>query len=191
MLIQPPGDDVPPVHSHRQPKVPWVITWVSIASLVVAIGLLTVYVVRFNDYVQGRGAARDAENIRLKQDIRDGLCDLLDQLPASPVLQAPRDKYGCGPGIPLDQLPPSVQQQWHVPATSSAPSSAPAATTTAPAAAVPNRLGGASANRATPTEIPTGARPSGAPPRTPSPSPSPTDPLLCGLVQQLCDLEVP
>ncbi len=50
------------------------------------------------EYVAGRGEYRDRETERLQGEIRDGICDLLDQLPPSPLLDVPRGKYSCGPG---------------------------------------------------------------------------------------------
>lgn len=67
------------------------------------------------EYLQGKGEQRDREtaalNRRIDDAVRQGKCDLLDQLPAGPLLDSVRGKYGCGPGIPLDQLPPEVQRE--------------------------------------------------------------------------------
>lgn len=178
--LDPDKPPAPPLeHSHRQPRSPWIVTWVAVALLAVAVGLLTVYVVRFNDYVQGRGQARDAENQRLQEQIHEGMCDLLDQLPASAVLDGPRRKYGCGPGIPVNDLPPSIRQRWTPPVV--APTTA-APTSAAPTTAAPTRDASAPARTTAPVAtVP--PRPPGAPPSTPSAPPTTVDPLLCGLVK--------
>lgn len=123
------------------------------------------------EYVQGKGEQRDRENARLREEIRQGQCALLDQLPAGGLLDRPRQTYGCGPGIPLDQLTPEEQAQ--LPSRKAPPR--PAATTT-PAAPIPQEA---------PTQAP-------APPVPASPTPTPPSQptsgpeLLCGLLPPLC-----
>lgn len=55
--------------------------------------------------------SRDEQNRQTNQRINQSICDLLDQLPEGGLLERPRAKYGCGPGIPFDQLPPEVQDR--------------------------------------------------------------------------------
>lgn len=170
-----------PEESPRQRMLPWVIVYTAIVLLLVCVALIFVYIL-------GRGHARDVENRETQRQtrelIRQGMCDLLDQLPASAVLDGPRRKYGCGPGIPVDQLPPSVRQQWSPPVVSprrvtTPPETAAATAVPAPTPASPE---GATAAPTTTAGVPPPTRPSSAPP----PTPSPTDPLLCRLVPLAC-----
>jgi hypothetical protein len=124
----PDGDAVVPAHKHS--RVPVGIAYVAIVLLLVTDVLLVIGWMDFNDYVHGKGQQRDQENARLNQRINDAICDLLDQLPEGPLLDRPREKYGCGPGIPFDQLPPDIQQQL-------TPAPAPADDAVRAAAAVP------------------------------------------------------
>lgn len=98
-------------HTHRQPRWPIVSLAVLVLVQTVAIVVLAFYVVDFQAYVSGRGEYRDREAARQEERMRRGLCDLLDTLPVSPLLDEARRKYGCGPGVPRDELPPEVQQQ--------------------------------------------------------------------------------
>lgn len=93
---------------------PWlrraVITLVVVAALELAgLSVGAVYVYQQQQYVEGRGEYRDREAARLEEQIRRSVCDLLDQLPEGGLLERPRTKYGCGPGIPIDQLTPEEQ----------------------------------------------------------------------------------
>lgn len=108
----------PPVHEHKLPGVVRLgLAGLSIALLLlaVAVGLMAIYVYQANQYVQGRGDYRDAEAQRLEQEAtersRRSTCDLLDQLPATALLDRVRAKYQCGPGTPIAQLPPDVQAE--------------------------------------------------------------------------------
>jgi hypothetical protein len=81
----------------------------------VGLGCLTYYVYLDHEYVVGRGQYRDDEAARIQQQtteqIRSAMCDLLDGLPAGPLLDPKRAQYSCGPGVPRDQLPPETQEQ--------------------------------------------------------------------------------
>lgn len=108
------GPPSPPAHTHRLPPlVRYAIVGLTGAMfcLLVAVSLLSVYVYQQQQYVQGKGEQRDRENARLEEQQRQGICDLLDQLPEGGLLERPRTKYGCGPGIPLDELTPQEQEQ--------------------------------------------------------------------------------
>jgi len=108
----------PPAHVHRLPKVvrlALVGLTVSMFLALVGIGLMAGAVYQANQYVQGRGEYRDREAVRMEQEteesIRRAMCDLLDQLPEGGLLDRPRVKYGCGPGIPVSDLTPEEQAQ--------------------------------------------------------------------------------
>lgn len=129
------------------------------------------------EYVQGRGAYRDAEAERLQQQIIEGLCDLLDQLPASPLLDVPRQKYGCGPGTTASPEPPS-------PAVPEDQSGGPGevASETAPSTSSP-AVSPPPARAPAPQQPAPGAPPTATPP-TPRP-PSDLDPItdpLCAVL---------
>lgn len=109
------GPPSPPAHVHRLPKVVRLALSglvFAVFLLLVAVGFLTVYVHQANQYVQGRGEYRDRETARLEEQIRTSICDLLDQLPEGGLLDRPREKYGCGPGIPFEDLPEDIQQRY-------------------------------------------------------------------------------
>ena len=108
------GPADPPAHTHRLPpmvRVAVVGLGAAVFLLLVAVGFLTVYVYQQQQYIQGKGAQRDRETAAAQERLRQGICDLLDQLPEGGLLERPRTKYHCGPGIPLDQLTPSEQAQ--------------------------------------------------------------------------------
>ena len=108
------GPPNPPAHVHRLPPVVRIAVVGLVAAvflLLVAVGFLTIYVYQANQYVQGRGEFRDRETARLQEQQRRATCDLLDQLPEGGLLDRPRTKYHCGPGIPLEQLSPQEQAQ--------------------------------------------------------------------------------
>lgn len=99
-------------HSHPFPKSIVLLVTICLVGLLAGVVLAAVQVHRTNarlaaleEYVQGRGEFRDREADRLEERIRRGLCDLLDQLPAYPDLDRPRQKYGCGPGLDPAQVP--------------------------------------------------------------------------------------
>jgi hypothetical protein len=112
----PPAD--PPAHVHRLPvfvRVALVGLTVAVFLCLVGIGLMAGAVYQANQYVQGRGEFRDREAARMESEttekIRKAMCDLLDTLPEGGLLERPRDKYDCGPGIPIDELSPEERQQ--------------------------------------------------------------------------------
>lgn len=108
----------PAEHSHRLPR--WVRSTiiallVCMVLLTVALAFLTVYVYQANEYVKGRGKFRDAEAERAQQQtteqVRQSVCDVLDHLPAGGLLDPTREEYRCGPGVPVDELPPEARDQ--------------------------------------------------------------------------------
>jgi hypothetical protein len=112
MEVTPPAA---PTHTHRLPppvRLAIVGLATAVALVIIALSLVGLAVYQADQYVKGRGEYRDRENARLEEQIRRAQCDLLDQLPEGGLLELPREKYGCGPGIPLDQLPPAVRQQY-------------------------------------------------------------------------------
>jgi hypothetical protein len=82
-------------------------TAINVITLVV-VGGMVVFLALF---IVDRGEERDRQSRETNQRINDAICDLLDQLPEGPLLDRPRDKYGCGPGIPLEDLPPEQAEQ--------------------------------------------------------------------------------
>lgn len=105
-------------HSHELPA--WLrrmLVIIGAFMLLVGVGLgcLTYYVYLDHEYVLGRGQYRDDEAVRIQQQtteqIRSAICDLLDGLPAGPLLDPKRAQYSCGPGVPRDQLPAETQEQ--------------------------------------------------------------------------------
>jgi len=172
------GPPMVAAHTHRLPPVVRLAVvglTAAVFLLLIATGLLATYVYQQQQYIQGKGAQRDRENARLEESQRRATCDLLDQLPQGALLDRPREKYGCGPGIPLADLPPAVRQRY-------APTPAPAPPTPR---VVPAPLG----EPATP--IPTPAVPS-APREGPGPggpTPAPESPsLLHPVTDPVCDL---
>lgn len=128
------------------------------------------------DYVQGRGEYRDREAERLEREaqerIRAGLCDLLDQLPVSPLLDQPRAKYGCGPGAAVAE--PAVGPQ-APPAADRTPADLPVAGK--PPTARPSSPATTTAAGAAPTPVvppPAAATPTATPAPTPTPPAAPT-----------------
>lgn len=102
-----------PEHSHKLPGgVRLAIAGLIVVQflLIVAVGLISVYVYQQQQFIQGRGEYRDAEAVRLEERIRRSTCDLLDQFPEGGLLERPRNKYGCGPGMP-GPWPPDQQPQ--------------------------------------------------------------------------------
>ena len=165
------------------------------ALLLVGIVVGAVYVYQQQQFIEGRGELRDQENERLNQRINDAICDLLDQLPEGELLDRPRGKYGCGPGIALEDLPEDVRRRFDPPAAPAAPATTvPAAPTTlppvgAPAAPNPPRPSSSTRPPAEPTTAPSPAAPT---PAEPSPPAGPLDPVtdtVCQLVN-VC-LEAP
>ena len=176
-------------HDHEMPRPRWV-AW-GLAALALAVILLaTAFALQLKRQVSFT-EYRNQQQRQIEQDMRQGFCDLLDQLPQSAVLDAPRHKYGCGPGIPVDQLPPSVRQRWQggttAPASPQAfvPSPPAVASSAAPQPTAPAApLSGASNTRTPAPDIPEGTRPPGFP----APTQPPRDPLLCRLAPLACSL---
>lgn len=112
-----PDPDVP-VHDHELPAWLLRVVWALVAlvvALAAAMTLLLIHDVQQQTYIEGRGEFRDQEAARLEvknqERIRRAICDLLDQFPEGGLLDRPRSKYGCGPGIPLSSYPADVQDQ--------------------------------------------------------------------------------
>lgn len=92
-----------PTHAHRLPTVVRVAVVglsAAVLLLIVAFGLMAVYVYQQQQYIEGRGEYRDREAARMEADaterLRRGICDLLDTFPADvPSLNPARVKYDC------------------------------------------------------------------------------------------------
>lgn len=147
-----------------------VLVAVCILGLVAGIVLVSVENARtsarldaLEQYVAGKGEQRDQDNARLREQLRQAQCDLLDTFQAGlPALERARQKYGCGPGIPIADLAPKAPA---LPSTSSAH-----ATSTHPAEpAVP-----------APITSPPPAEPTPGPPSPGAPTSTPG--LLCRLL---------
>lgn len=94
-------------HSHKLPRA----LQLCLAALVLcvlalacAVGVLLAYILDVREY-------RNEQFKVMREQIRVSNCDLLDQLPEGGLLTRPREKYRCGPGIPLSEYPPDVRQQ--------------------------------------------------------------------------------
>jgi hypothetical protein len=102
--------EIPP-HRHRSARR----QWAAIVVLYLVLALNTYLVILNYQYVLGRGQYRDAEAQRIEQEnterVRIAVCDVLDHLPAGGLLDPTRTEYGCGPGIPVESLPPEAQEQ--------------------------------------------------------------------------------
>lgn len=208
----------PAGHSHRLPS------WLIGSILVVGLGLLAGIVIvaqqaiatndrlaALEQYVAGKGEQRDAENTRQTERINQAVCNVLDQLPAGGRLDAVRERYDCGPGLPASSpapssppasesppaaettVPPTAEQQTGDRDDSTTPRST--SSSTAPSGTAP----GASAS--TPVTAPTAPPPAspaptaspvptGAPPPVPIPGPDrgPVTDLVCGLLPPLCPM---
>jgi len=98
---RPPGSDVGHDHGLAALRVVMVVVVLGLlAGIVIVYAALTVRVGQLEEYVEGRGQLRDAETARQDQRITGAVCDVLDQLPAGGRLDAVRDQYRCGPGLP-------------------------------------------------------------------------------------------
>ena len=162
---------------------------VAVVALLLAVATLTFFVYQQQQYVEGRGEYRDRESARLKAElteaIRQGQCDLLDTFPEGlPSLERAREKYDCGPGIPLSLLTPEEQARIQPPAASPDrpdPLDEADRSRERQPVAPPAPADGASPGGPAPTQEP-------APPR-PEPAPvdlAPATELLC-TVPLLCD----
>lgn len=89
--------------THDHPLPAWVKR--SIVGLGVAVLLSVLAVALLLYYVFGRTQYRDQVTQRQDEQFRQGMCELLDQLPEDVLLDKLRDKYGCSPGIPLRDMP--------------------------------------------------------------------------------------
>lgn len=112
---KPPDFEYAPVtHAHELStglRVVLIIIGVYMLLITAGLGLVAFYSYQDHEYVMGRGEYRDLEATRQDDQFRQGICDVLDGLPESRVLEGTRNKYGCGPGIPVDQLPPEVANE--------------------------------------------------------------------------------
>lgn len=115
-----------------------------------------------------KGEQRDEENARMREQLRQGQCDLLDTFPEGvPALERARGKYHCGPGIPIEDLTPDEQArlQGDAPATTVQPPAVQPPTPDLGSPAVPN------------PPRPPANTPGPASPQPPAPEPEPTGPL--------------
>lgn len=100
-------------HSHRIPRI---VVWglsLLIAGQLLALGLTAAYAWTVNQrlaaleqYIASKGEQRDAQTADIRDQLRDAVCDVLDQLPAdAPALNPLRAEYGCGPGTIPEETP--------------------------------------------------------------------------------------
>lgn len=54
---------------------------------------------------------REQQLEQIREEIRIGQCDLLDQLPEGGLLERPRAKYECGPGYPQSEIDPQQRDE--------------------------------------------------------------------------------
>lgn len=124
-------------HEHELPG--WLfraVIGLAVTSLLILVAVCVLLV-----YVLGRGAYRDEQTEHTREEVREQLCAVLDGLPQGGVLDLTRDKLGCGPGVPFDQLPPETQRRLTpppAPAATVAPTSPPAVTPVPAPAPVPS-----------------------------------------------------
>lgn len=176
-------------HDHGQRNGPLFLAFGCIVGLV----LINVGLVWF---ILARGETRDARERQMRDQIRDGYCELLDAFPADPLLDDVRRRFECGPGRPVEDFPPEVQRDLGGGPESVRPSQrTPDDNATAPpptAPVDPSPMGGAQ-----PVPQPTAATPVPSTDAQPlaDPEPPPTDPLLdlspvegtvCDLIGVLC-----
>jgi len=90
-------------HDHGQRNGPLFLAFFCIVGLfAVNVGLVW--------FILARGEARDAAEQRMREQIRSGYCELLDAFPADVLLDSVRERFDCGPGIAIEDLPPEVQE---------------------------------------------------------------------------------
>ena len=90
-------------HDHRQSSGPLLLAFLCIVLLFLAnVGLIW--------FILARGEARDAAEKRMRTEIHSGQCELLDAFPTTPLLDDVRHKFNCGPGRPISDFPPDVQE---------------------------------------------------------------------------------
>lgn len=112
---QPATSDADYAAMYRHKRRVHLLLGIAVLVLALAVATLTFFVYQQQLYIEGRGEYRDAEARRVetesKERIRRAMCDLLDTLPEGGLLDLPRAKYGCGPGIAIDDLPPEIRQE--------------------------------------------------------------------------------
>lgn len=114
------GPPEAPMHTHRLPPAfRFALVGLILAQLLTLVGLgfSVAYDYQQQQYIEGRGEYRDQENARMQEEwqerYRSGQCEMLDEFPAEvPSLDRLRAKYGCGPGMPMNLLPPEEQAQY-------------------------------------------------------------------------------
>lgn len=181
-----------PFHHHRPPR--WIIRAVIGLLVLAGMNLAGLTVSLYQDFVQqeyieGKGEQRDRERNALEKLMREldreAACELLDQLPAdNPFLERSRRKYGCGPGIPAENLTPEEQAQLNGRAQPRIPEPTKEPTRPVPptgSSAVPAPTG------TPPASVPGPASPQ--PGQAPEPQPEPASPILDlgGATGQICD----
>jgi hypothetical protein len=171
--------------------------WAAIVALYVVVALNSYLQTVDHQFVLGRGQYRDAEDARMEQESIERLrlfaCDLLDGLPAGPLLDPKRAQYGCGPGVPIDQLPPEAQRNLGELLTVQPPESTPTTQRPAPGTATPSAPAAESYDRKRPRLDPADETPA---PAAPSPSPTLAAPTpqpaplvdVSPLTDTVCDL---
>jgi hypothetical protein len=194
---QTPAGATTTTHDHRLPRRVRLILIglvVAVIGLTAAVVVTGVYVWQAAEYVQGTGEYRDAEAERIEQQaqerIRRAICDLLDELPEGGLLERPRAKYGCGPGVPLAEFPPEVAERFRPEAATPPLSAAPppgqrsAPVSPSPEPSRPAQGGPKPSENSPPSS---GTRPQGEPSPAPPPAQPAPPPDDGGLLDDLTD----
>lgn len=116
------GETTTPAGTHDHPMPRWVArNDVAACVLLVILATVDAFLVI---YIVGRGQLREQQIEQVREQIRESWCQALDGLPeGNAYLDLLRDKYHCGPGLPLSSFSPDEQAKLHPP---SVPPSVPA-----------------------------------------------------------------
>lgn len=106
-------------HDHRLRNTPIGMAFVGLILLFLVNAGLIAYILVLKD-------ARDVQQERTQELIRDSWCQALDAFPQGyPTLDSLRERFNCGPGRPVEEFPPDVQQQFRGRAHVTAPETPP------------------------------------------------------------------
>ena len=95
-------------HDHKLPQGIFRVL-IAVCVFLVVLAVVDAFLVL---YITGRGQLREQQIEQVREQIRESWCQALDGLPRdNAYLDILRDKYDCGPGLPLSQFSPDVQKQ--------------------------------------------------------------------------------
>jgi type II secretory pathway pseudopilin PulG len=118
------GAEDGPGHTHRLPRSLLLLLVIICIGLTASIVLVSLQAVAashraaetdkrleaLEDFIAERGEVRDEQYRTLDQRITDKICAVLDALPEGGIeTDIAREANGCGPGTPLNEFPPAVQ----------------------------------------------------------------------------------